>query len=121
MKNDVAFNYPAEYTWLVERKIAGFGPFTQLQPWYFTPEDQSFWATEHWKTGGKRNLYVFARRQDNDELACFAFNDDDKLDKILIIQGWMGNEFEVLKEFSSFWDWFKYLVDDIADWINPVA
>jgi len=119
MQVEIAFNYPAEYNWLVERGIAGFAPFTQLQPWYFTPKDQSFWATKHWPSSGNRKLFVFARRQDNDDLACFALNTDGRIEGILIIQGWVDNGFEILREFSSFWEWFKFVIDDIADWISP--
>jgi hypothetical protein len=119
MQNEFVFTYPAEYRWIVERGIAGFEPFTQLQPWYFTQEDQSFWATEQWQSGGNRKLFVFARRQDNDDLACFSVTEDGKIDGVLVIQGWVDNGFTVLKEFRGFWDWFKFVIDDIADWISP--
>lgn len=118
MQNDNVFDYPAEYKWLVERGIAGFGPFTELQPWYFTPEDQSFWATEHWPNISNRNLFVFARRQDNDELACFSFDANGNIDGIKVIQGWTDKGFEILKEFSTFWEWLKFVIDDMADWIS---
>jgi len=119
MQNEIVFNFPVEYNWLVERGIVGFAPFTQLQPWYFTPKDQSFWVTSRWQNNACRDdLFVFARRQDNDELACLAFNKEGNLSRILVIQGWVGDGFEILKEFPSFWEWFKYVIDDIADWIS---
>ena len=113
------FNYPREYNWLVERGVAGFAPFTQLQPWYFTPMDQSFWTSEYWHGGShNQDYFVFARRQDNDELACFSFDESGNLIGVYIVQGWTEDGFEILREFASFWEWFKFVIDDISDWIS---
>jgi hypothetical protein len=118
MTNEPELTYPKEYNWVVERGLAGFGPFTQLQPWFFTPKDQSFWATKQWNHSLDKDLFVFARRQDNDEFACFSFDVDGNLEGIVVVQGWIEDGFEVLREFSSFWEWFKFVIDDISDWIG---
>jgi hypothetical protein len=109
---------PAGYQWLIERAIVGFEPFSQIQPWYFTTEKESFWATDRWPNLTDKRLYVFARRQDNDCLACFSMTDNQEDIKIVLIQGWTAQGYTIVKEYSNFWAWFKSVIDDIAEWLN---
>jgi hypothetical protein len=115
MKNISSF--PVGYRWLIQRKLIGYDAFTQLQPWYFTHEDQCFWANEHWPSICDRKLFVFARRQDNDDLACFDVDERGIATQIVIIQGWTAAGFKVIQEFPDFWEWLKAVVDDIAEWV----
>lgn len=110
-------NTPKGYKWFIEKKLVGFDAFTQLQPWYFTPSEEMFWATESWPNVQVINekLLVFARRQDNDDLACFSVREGEIVG-VVVIQGWVGNGFEVLEKFEDFWKWVKFVIDDIAEW-----
>ncbi|MFD1246034.1 hypothetical protein [Paralysiella testudinis] len=106
---------PKGYEWFIDKKLVGFDAFTQLQPWYFVSSEEIFWATESWPDIVNEKLLVFARRQDNDDLACFSVK-DDKVVGIFLIQGWINNGFEVIKKFEDFWEWAKFVIDDIAEW-----
>lgn len=110
-------SFPVGYRWLKQRELVGYDTFTQLQPWFFIREDQCFWANEHWPNVYDGKLFVFARRQDNDELACFGVDERGMATQVFIIQGWTAEGFEVLQEFPDFWEWLKVVVDDIAEWV----
>lgn len=111
---------PAGYQWLIERHLVGFEPFTQLQPWYYLPPDQCFWATERWHGVSEKRLFVFARRQDNDDLACVSFDADQFAIGVAHIEGWTDSGFHVVEEFSDFWLWLQQVVQDISEWV-PLA
>src|SRR5688572_21146011 len=69
---DFSMSAPVGYWWLIERGLVGLGPFTQLQPWYFLDKGNAFWVSDRWPIGAAQSkLFAFARRQDNDDLACF--------------------------------------------------
>lgn len=114
MKN-FTFSDNAGYQWFIDRNLVGFEPFTQLQPWFFTLEKDSFCATQKWPNIFNEELFVFARRQDNDDLACFSVKNEEIVG-VVVIQGWVGNGFVVLKKFENFWEWIKFVIDDIAEW-----
>ena len=63
-------------------------------------------------------MYAFAKRQDNDELACFTLNDYGDVSGVNIIIGWSDNSYILKKSFNSFWDWLKHVVDDIEKWVS---
>lgn len=109
----------AGYQWLVDRQLVGFEPFTQLQPWYFTKEEDSFCASEEWPGVCEEELYVFARRQDNDDLACFAVK-DEKITGVYVIEGWFGDSFLILAKLDNIWEWLKWVLDDIEDLLSVV-
>jgi hypothetical protein len=110
-------SFPVGYRWLIQRELVGYDTFTQLQPWYFIRSNQCFWANEHWAGICDRKLFVFARRQDNDDLACFDVNDHGVATQVIHIQGWTKAGFEVIQEFPDFWEWLKAVIDDIAEWV----
>ena len=107
---------PKGYKWIVERGLAGFEPFTQLQPWYFLAEEDKFVATDKWPSHKiKYGLLAFARRQDCDDIACFKL-DEKPSDVIVIIHGWVGDSYEIVEYHENIWAWMKAVVDDIAEW-----
>lgn len=109
-------NMPVGYQWLIDRGLVGFEPFTQLQPWHYLPREQCFWATERWPNVSTKRLFVFARRQDNDDLACFSFDEQKNVDGVVLIQGWTASGFDVVQEFSDFWLWVQQVIHDISEW-----
>jgi hypothetical protein len=62
MNSILSITPPVGYQWLVDRKLVGFEPFTQLQPWYFIPPAKCFCATERWLGITEKKLLVFARK-----------------------------------------------------------
>lgn len=109
---------PSGYKWLIERGLVGFEPFTQLQPWHFIPLEQCFWATERWPNISTKKLFVFARRQDNDDLICLSFDHNQIVNEVVHIQGWTGAGFKIIQVFPNFWDWMQQVMLDIAEWIE---
>ncbi|MCA8306858.1 hypothetical protein [Burkholderia seminalis] len=109
---------PIGYQWLIDRKIFGFEPFAQLQPWHYLPPEDQFWASERWPGVTDKLLYAFAKRQDCDDLACFVVAADNSVKGIALIHGWTGSGYEVHREFVDFWEWMKRVIDDVAEWAS---
>lgn len=111
------FRAPAGYEWLVARGLAGFEPNTALQPWYLLPAEEVFSVSDRWpqpKNAGE--VYAFARRQDSDDLACFAVVQESHEPNVLLIHGWTPEGYEVVARFDSIWDWLRSVIDDIREW-----
>lgn len=107
---------PKGYTWLVEQGLVGFASWSQLQPWYFLPQQDLFDASARWPMGSYRgSLFCFARRQDNDDIACFSPQDGAEL-RVVVIHGWTSEGYIVTGNFGNFWLWMKRVIDDIAEW-----
>jgi hypothetical protein len=118
MKTQELFGFPPPkgYEWAIEQRWGGFAPFTRLQPWYFLEEDNMFFVNNRWPNKPVIiDLLAFARRQDNDEIACF---DTSTTDNVVLINGWAPDGYEILQVYSSFWEWMKSVVDDVADWVE---
>ena len=103
---------------MIDRGLVGFAPFSALQPWYFLDSNQRFDVTSHWPNGPSTHpLLVFARRQDNDDMACFEWT-GDRVGRVVLIHGWTESGYSIDSYFNTFWDWLKAVVDDIADWFR---
>jgi hypothetical protein len=59
-----------------------------------------------------RQLIPFARRYDNDDVACFDFT---KEEIVYVIHDFATIGYEQRKTFESFWDWFKLAVDEMVE------
>lgn len=104
------------YMWLVDRRLVGFAGFTQLQPWYYVDAGHVMEVRTQWPNGpAKDRLVVFARRQDNDDLACFSVA-DGKAVEVVLLHGWTSSGYDVLRRYDSFWGWVKAIIDDVAEW-----
>ena len=103
------------YRWIVEHNMVGFEPNTQFQPWYLLPQKDSFWVKDKWGDSSSLNLYAFARRQDNDDFACFNVGSDEEIRNIYIIHGWTENGYDIVKSYSDIWDWIRSALDDIKE------
>lgn len=103
------------YRWAVDKEIAGYDAFTQLEPWYFLPDGEIFDVTQKWPSGRDESpLIAFARRQDCDDIACFDFSLGNSL-KVVLIEGWSAGAYSVITEYTTFWEWMKSVIDDIAE------
>jgi hypothetical protein len=112
------FALPAAYRWLVDRGLVGREPNTALQPWYFLPLDEVFCLNDRWPDLiVSRRLFAFARRQDCDDLACFAVGEDNLPPRVFLVHAWTPEGYQVVAEFDSVWDWLKAVVSDIEDWV----
>ena len=111
-------NLPNGYYWLLENDLIGFDTFSRLQPWHYLGKEKIFWIHEKWQNNLPYKLLAFAKRQDNDEIACFIFDDESGSVKVAIIQGWTSNGFALLITFEDFWSWLKHVIDDIKSWVS---
>ena len=110
--------YPIGYNWLAEKKLIGFSKFSRLHPWYYLPKEKCFWATEKWPNVSAENLFVFAKRQDNDDLACFKVLKDGEVAGLYLIHGWTPNGFEMVQYFTSFWAWLHLVLQDVEECVE---
>ncbi|MBN7129618.1 hypothetical protein G0D91_29360 [Burkholderia multivorans] len=109
---------PVGYHWLIDQRIVGFEPFTQLQPWHYLPPEHGFWASDRWPGVTNKLLYAFAKRQDCDDLACVIVSSDNTVTGVALIHGWTDAGYEVCCEFASFWEWLKHVIDDVSEWAS---
>jgi predicted alpha/beta-hydrolase family hydrolase len=71
------------------------------KPWYIIEEQARFNATDRW-TQAKYSytLMVFARREDNDDIACLEIK-EETMTAIVLIHGWMSEGFIVMGGVSN--------------------
>jgi hypothetical protein len=101
------FTYPAGL-----EKVVDLG-LTDLDLWFIM--DATF-AERYCSALGERyperKLVPFAKRGDNDDVACFEL---DKPGKVEIIHDFADPGWEQRGEYPDFWDWFKSAVDELVD------
>jgi hypothetical protein len=90
---------------------------TNIAPWRFIEGDefQVVYATlrvlypDHY-------LIPFARRDDNDDLACFvASSPQHSTNEVVIVHLFASEEYAFDGVYSSFWDWFRNAVDEMIE------
>lgn len=119
MNIDPKFDFivPDAYTIARERKLFGYqNQDSALDPWFYMDADNVFDACKKWPSVSNKKsvkLIVFARRFDNDDMACFEVS-DDTTKQIVVVHGWTPSGYDVVNEFSSFWHWVKSVIDDVA-------
>ncbi|MCE9573644.1 MAG: hypothetical protein K8W52_10850 [Deltaproteobacteria bacterium] len=112
------FTVPAGYRWLIDRGLVGFEADTALQPWYFLPVEQVFSVSERWPRATElASLYAFARRQDCDDIACFAVEANASQPGVVVVHGWTPEGYEVVARFDSIWAWLRSVVADVEEWV----
>ena len=101
------FEVPREYTVLADRGIVGFEPHSILEPWYFVRE------------GEIRNfpsqVRPFARRQDNDDVACFELDERGRVVDVVLVHGWTPDGHRIVERFGNIRAWLRSALDDVAE------
>jgi hypothetical protein len=59
-----------------------------------------------------RILIPFARRCDNDDIACF---ENGKKEEVQIVHDYASKGYEQRAIYNTFWDWFKFAIDEMID------
>jgi hypothetical protein len=99
--------YPLAFERLVERQLTNFEPW-----WIF---DASL-ARERMKGLAERYpgtlLVPFAKREDNDDVACF---DARQPGKVVILHDFSSDGWERRVEFASFYDWLRRALEDMIE------
>ncbi|APY45179.1 hypothetical protein SAV10_004744 [Salmonella enterica] len=93
------FSYPDSFKRIIDQGLLYFDPWVIM-------EDE--WLRTRYEGIKKRypskELVPFARREDNDDVACWEKN---KNGKIVIIHDVASEGYENVKEFNNFWDWLR--------------
>lgn len=102
------FSYPPEFLRMVGRGLLYF------EPWYVYEGEQlrTRYAglRERYPT---RNLVPFARRQDNDDVACF---DLDRGGVPVVVHDFATPGWEQRAHLQDFYAWLRMAVDDMIEW-----
>lgn len=102
------FEYPQSIVKVVELNLVDF------DLWYIMDEKQVLQRIEGLKQRyPKRKLIPFARRDDNDDIACFEV---DKGEKVQIIHDFASEGYEQRKEYNDFWEWMENAVAEMIEY-----
>ncbi|MDT3701327.1 MAG: hypothetical protein RO469_18160 [Thermincola sp.] len=101
------FIYPESFLKAVRLNL------TYLEPWYIMNSSDVQQRIKGMQVRyPKRILIPFARRGDNDDVACFELN---KGEEVQIIHDFASVGYEQRNVYKSFWNWFR---DAIEEMIN---
>lgn len=100
------FNYPKEFTLLKEQNLLDFDPWIILTDWRLQERYQGIQNRYP-----SRQLVPFARREDNDDLACFERNKG-----IVIIHDFASAGYEGGQQAMEFWDWLRLAIEDMIEY-----
>jgi hypothetical protein len=99
------FTYPGAFLRVVNQGLI------DLTPWYIIDKDQALKRLAGLKDRyPTRSLIPFARRDDNDDVACFEIGQEHS---VTIVHDFASSGYETKKKLDTFWDWFKYAVDEM--------
>ena len=98
-------NYPKEFSRVVDLNLCN------LDPWIILEGDQLKTRYQGMKERyPQRSLVPFARREDNDDVACFEKNTPNR---VVLIHDFASPGYEHVKVYSNFWQWFREAVEEM--------
>lgn len=101
------FDYPPQLLRIVDQNLI------DLQPWVILlgdPLRERYLGLS--SRFPKRTLVPFARRWDNDDLACWDGRDSVT---VFVIHDFASPGYEQRQKFESFWDWFRSAIEDMIE------
>ncbi|MBE7464607.1 MAG: hypothetical protein HS116_14110 [Planctomycetes bacterium] len=103
----VGFGYPRQFEHIVELGLL------DLEPWYVLHGK----ALRDAKAGlaqryPERQLVPFARRQDNDDVACWQAGDSES---VFVIHDFASVGWEQSASFASFYEWLRQAIEDLIE------
>jgi hypothetical protein len=81
-----------------------------LTPWHMMDRELAKQRVRGLRERYRRKYVPFARRQDNDDIACI---DPERPGRVVIVHDFASEGYELRQEFESFWDWFRAAVEDM--------
>jgi hypothetical protein len=84
----------------------------RLQPWHLLNSRHVFSPNERWGDRGETSLVAFAKRQDDDTLACLQTTTGN----VFRVHGWSANGYDIEAKYESAWEWMKSVIDDCRTW-----
>lgn len=101
------FKYPDSFLKMVEQNI------TDLHPWHFLSNEL---LKSKFKGLNERypesKLVPFAKRYDNDDVACW---EESQPGKVVVIHDFASNGWERKENYDDFWMWFKSAVEEMIN------
>ncbi|ATH92919.1 hypothetical protein ACH95_21225 [Bacillus glycinifermentans] len=105
--NIEGFEYPQSFLKIIELNLVDF------DLWYIMSETQVLRRLEGLKERyPNRKLIPFARRDDNDDIACFEVG---KGEKVQIIHDFASEGYEQRKEYMNFWEWLEAAIQEMIE------
>jgi len=81
-----------------------------LAPWHIMDREAAKQRLHGLRERYKTKYVPFARRQDNDDIACI---DPERPGHVVIVHDFASEGYELRRDFNSFWDWFRAAVEDM--------
>ena len=101
------FSYPKGILKIIELNLVDF------DLWYLMKQEQAILRIRGLKERyPSRKLIPFARRDDNDDIACFEVG---KGERVQIIHDFSGEGYEQRKEYACFWNWVRDAMNEMID------
>jgi len=102
------FQYPDSFVKAVELNLLDF------DLWYIMDEERILNRFKGLKGRyPNRKLIPFARRDDNDDIACFEV---DKGERVQIIHDFASVGYEQRKEYNDFWAWLEEAIREMIEY-----
>jgi hypothetical protein len=101
---DVSMVYPDELRRLLHQGLV------DLSPWHMMDRDAVKQRLHGLRERYKVKYVPFARRQDNDDIACL---DPERPGHVVVVHDFADEGYERRREFDSFWDWLRAAVEDM--------
>jgi len=100
--------YPQPFYRLVDQKLFN------IKPWHIMKAESVLIRAQGLaKRYPERELFPFAYRQDNDEVACWAKGAGER---VFIIHDFASSGWENEAEFEDLWSWFRSAIDETIKW-----
>lgn len=101
------FGFPEEFRKVVNLEL------TNLEPWYILDPkqlaDKMKGLRERYPS---KELIPFARRTDNDDVACFEVGNEQK---VFVIHDFASPGWEQHEVYETFWDWFRQAIEEMIN------
>jgi hypothetical protein len=101
------FNYPQEFLRLIDQNLLDFDPWIILQGERLRTRFHGI--RERFPN---RDLVPFARREDNDDVACW----ENGRPGVIIIHDFSTSGHEEHEHFKDFWDWFRNAIEVMIEY-----
>ncbi|MEC1179505.1 hypothetical protein P9B03_13485 [Metasolibacillus meyeri] len=101
------FKYPESYTKIIELNLVDF------DYWYIMNEEQALKRLAGLRQRyPERYLVPFARRDDNDDIACFDLGEPEK---VQIIHDFASSGYEQRRTYENLWEWLQEAVNELIE------
>ncbi len=89
-----------------------------LHPWHLVSDEEfDYLFVGVNKRYPERSIIPFARRADNDDVACFVMRDPEQgAGQVIVVHDFASPGYEVVTRMHTFWEWFRYAVNDMIEW-----